>query len=560
MVKKMLVDTILGLLFVSFFAFLKVKPRFNNILMAILTFVVGGIFYFFAKDWDFGKEGVKTLIWDSSRSGDIKIDIVSSLHNYQLVFPFFTITLLALINNLFFRYENNKRHFLAILTLNLLSFIILISGNNLIQIITFVFVIDILSQLFIKDVYASRRYSIYNLVADMGLFLVMAMLQGKLDTLEIGNIKHYYENGRHRDFIMFVLMVSFFIKLGFFLFQSYLLDLKNTRFHRLILITYLSTPMVALILLMKFYPLLVVSPSFDISFNVMVALTMIWGFLGSVSINNLKEKTVYMNMMFVALLAKLVEAADFVWNIYFSFMLILGFCFNLCLYYVHYYLNRENDLRYIDSVYKKNVPFLMLIRNVYTLVLAAFVIPLGVICNQSNLYWICFFVVLLVVSSAHLFSQVLGIKVVAEAKKSDYRPLVILLICVFLSGGLILEYKNLSYYSLFAVLLFMLLFKTYPLKALSLNDSLNQKMQKMDFFGHLYDLIIAKPLKIMGRSITVLFDFMFIEKTVAAMFATLNNFTIKLFRKSVRHWIWYYLINLFAAILIIIFCFWKENK
>jgi hypothetical protein len=60
----------------------------------------------------------------------------------------------------------------------------LICTNNLVEIITFVFIIDILSQVLIKDVYASRRYSIYNLIADMGLFLIMAMLKGKLETLE----------------------------------------------------------------------------------------------------------------------------------------------------------------------------------------------------------------------------------------------------------------------------------------------------------------------------------------------------------------------------------------
>ena len=250
------------------------------------------------------------MLWDSSRSGDIKIDIISSPTTYGLILPFFIITLIALFNNLLFKFEQHKKSFAAILIFNLISLIMLIAGNNLIQIITFVFVIDILSQLLIKDIYASRRYSIYNLIADMGLFLVMAMLKSKLETLEVGNITNYYQTGRHRDFIMFVIVISLFIKLGFFLFQSYLLDLKNTKFHRLILIPYLSTPMVALILFMKFYPLLIISPSFNLCINIAVSLTMIWGAIGMVVINNLKEKTVYLNMLIISLLVKMIQSTN----------------------------------------------------------------------------------------------------------------------------------------------------------------------------------------------------------------------------------------------------------
>lgn len=556
----MLVNTILGLSFVSFLSILRIKPKFNNVLVLSLTIAVAVLFYFFVTDWQLGQESVKTLIWDSSRSGDIKIDIVSSMNNYRIIFPFFAITLFALINNLFFRYESNKRRSLAILTLNLFSFIMLISGNNLIQIITFVFVIDILSQLFIKDIYASKRYSIYNLVADMGLFLVMAMLQGKLDTLEIGNITHYYETGRHRDFIMFVVMISLFIKFGFFLFQSYLLDLKNTKFHRLILIPFVSTPMVALVLFMKFYPLLVVSPSFDLCLNIMIVLTILWGFLGAISINNLKEKTVYLNMMFIALIVKLVEAADFVWNIYFSFMLILGFCLNLCLYYVHYYLDRENNLQHIVYVLKQNLPLLKFVMYVYIIVFSALTIPLVKVCDVANLYWICAFLSLFSIASAHLFSQVLSLEFKNETKKIDYRPMVIMFLCLGGSVRLIWLYKDLSYICAGIIMFFVLLLKIYPFRVLSLNSDLNLKMQKMDFFGHLYDLIISRPIKAIGRTLTILFDFMFIEKTVTTMFATLNSFTIRLFRKSARHWAIYYLVNLLIAVLIVIYCFWRENK
>lgn len=557
----MLTNTVVYLLFIGLLALLKLRVKADNFVVTTVTFATLFVFYLFCKDFQIGNESVTTLLWDSSRSGDIKIDIISSLSNIKLIFPFFVITLLALFNNLCFRYESNKREFAAILIFNLLSLIMLIAGNNLIQIITFVFVIDILSQLFLKDIYASKRYSIYNLVADMGLFLVMAMLKGKLETLEIGSVGHYYENGRHRDFIMFVIMISLFIKLGFFLFQSYLLDLKNTKFHKLFLIYYLSTPMVALILFMKFYPLLVVSPSFDICLNVAVAITMFWGTMGMIVINNLKEKTVYLNMLIMAIVVKLLQCSDFVWSLPFSIILIAGFCFNLSLYYTHYYLNRENDLSYIYTVPAGNKISIIFIMFLYGLFGAVFFSQLSLIYNDLNSYWIFFFAILFTVASSHLYAQVLSLcKQKMQNLKFDYRPVFILCICMLGAIYVLFEYQNNWDYPLIFFICFYALIAIYPFKFLFENKALNVKLQKIDFFAHIYDITIVNPIRIIGRWLTVLFDFMFIEKTLTTMVASVNSFTIRTFRKSVRHWGIYYLFNFILAVLIVICCFIKENK
>ena len=100
----------------------------------------------------------------------------------------------------------------------------------------------------------------------------------------------------------------------------------------------------------------------------------------------------------------------------------------------------------------------------------------------------------------------------------------------------------------------------YPFKFLFENKALNVKLQKIDFFAHIYDITIVNPIRIIGRWLTVLFDFMFIEKTLTTMVASVNSFTIRTFRKSVRHWGIYYLFNFILAVLIVICCFIKENK
>ena len=106
----MLANTVVYLLFIGLASLLRVRVKSDKFIVTLITFATFLVFYFFYQDFRIGNETVTTLLWDTSRSGDIKIDIISSLSNCRIVFPFFIITLLALLNNLFFRYEQNKRN------------------------------------------------------------------------------------------------------------------------------------------------------------------------------------------------------------------------------------------------------------------------------------------------------------------------------------------------------------------------------------------------------------------------------------------------------------------
>ena len=293
----MLHETFLYLLMIGIFSLIKIKEKYAFLFSSVLTLLTALVFVLFLMDWRILPDSAQILSIGSSVGGNIKLDIISSKQNYMLILPFFANTLLALTNNLIFKYEAHKKKMLSLFIFNLAAFIMLICGNNFIQFMTFVFVIDILSCLLISDANAAKRYSLYNLVADMGIFLVLSMLQGKLANLDAGNIAHYYETGHHRDFIMFTLMLSLFIKFGFIFFQGYWLDLKNAKFHALYFLSFLSTPMAALILFIKFYPIVVVSPSFEPLLDAAVALSMAWAAFGAISAPQIKEKFFYFHML-----------------------------------------------------------------------------------------------------------------------------------------------------------------------------------------------------------------------------------------------------------------------
>jgi len=543
----MLHETVLCLLVVGIFSLFRTRENYDFWLSFFLTAFVTLVFAFFLMDWHvLGSDAFKTFILDRSQSENIKLDIISSKQNYILIFPFFINTLLALFNNLIFKYEKHRKNMLSLFVFNLISFIMLICANNFIQLMTFVFIIDIFSQLLIFNSSASKRYSIYNLVADMGLFLVLAMLHGKLINLDVGNISHYYETGHHRDFIMFVIMISLSIKFGLFLFQGYWLDLKSAKFHTLYFLPYLSTPMAALILFIKFYPLLVVSPSFSPLLNIIVILSMIWGSVCAVLNPQIKEKFVYCNMLSIAFLIKLVEKADFMWNMAFSNILICLFVFNLCLYYLHYEMDREHG---------KNKTAIFTVLCAFMIDLSCLSATLSSLLTKQNMFWIIFFAVLFLFVLASLFVFVSPkLQDKTASLDSSFRTISVMGLATL--SLVYFSYPFFAYYwqTCFVLAVFVLLSRLHPMKFIKLSDSFYAHLQHIDLITLLYNKCITEPLKHAGVLFNILIDFIFLERTLYPIVSSFNGFVIKSYRHAARLGFLYYLFGTLLGVLLFI-CF-----
>lgn len=543
----MLHETILYLLFIGFFSFFHTREKYDSFFSFVFMAFACLVFAFFLMDWHVLSDSAQVFVLNRSHEGHVNLDIVSSKQNYVLIFPFFVNTLLALMNNQIFKYEQHKKYKLSLFVLNLTSFIFLIAGNNFIQLMTFVFIIDILSQILISDANAAQRYSVYNLVADMGLFLVLSMLQGKLPNLDVGNISHYYETGHHRDFIMFVVMFSLFIKFGLFLFQGYWLDLKSAKFHNLYFLPYLSTPMAALILFIKFYPLLVVSPSFLPLLNTIIILSMVWGTLGAIFNRQLKEKFVYCNMLGIAFLVKALEMANFAWNMNFSYILMSLFVFNLCLYYLHYELDRGHA-KNKPAIY---VILLMLLLNLVCLV------SLGAqLAEQNNVLWLSSFAFILLLLMAHLFVFVFPkVQNKSPLKIYDFRSILVMLF----SGGLLFylcfEAISCSWCVWFALATFVALLFVLSFRIVRLSDSLYFKIQNIDLFSLIYEKCIILPIKRAGVLFNILVDLIFLERTLWPFISSLNGFIIKSYRYITRLGIVYCLLSSLLGVLMAVYFF-----
>lgn len=533
----MIANIVICLLALGVLSLVKTRRRYAYVIIAGSFLALVLLAMYFLRSWTAGIETEFLVLWDSSASGDIKLVINSISRNYGMIFPFFVIVLAALFNNLFFRYEKRKKAFSSLMIFMLCAFIMLISGENFVQIITFVFVIDILSQILIQDVQASRRYGIYNLVADMGLFLVFALMRGELDNLDMPSLIEYYNDGQYQNLIIIVMMISLFIKFGFFIFHSYLLDLQSARFHRLILIPYLSTPMVALVLFVKLKPFLIESALFCFALDIVLALTILWGAAGAVIMNNLKEKTIYFSMMVTALLVKVAANKTFEWNIAYSWLLICGFLFNLCVYYLHYYTNRDNTLAFFRKTQGVDTLPLYIVSGATMIVIAAFCACLVSFYVPQNRSWILGFGCLFLPVAANMFSRLMSTETDKPEsfafQATDYRPVPVLLM-IFTVSALSAVVAHAAWKTAAAVMgIFILLVYLRPLQRWFKNDDF-VNLQRADFFSNLYTFLIARPIRFTGRILTLLVDFVFFERMLVAAFMLGAGVMVRSFRQINR--------------------------
>jgi NADH:ubiquinone oxidoreductase subunit 2 (subunit N) len=188
-----------------------------------------------------------SVAWNTSQGRILKFDILSNAYNYALVLPCFLITLLGGLHNLLYRCEERKSAYISLLIFNLIALIILITSNNFVQLTSALFIVDILALFMIKDIKAAQSYLLLNMAADMMLFTVLALIDSRVNSLDISEIMRYRQIGFHADFAALTGLTAIFAKLGFAVFQIGNMALKDIRFHRMQNVLLLSSPMAALI-------------------------------------------------------------------------------------------------------------------------------------------------------------------------------------------------------------------------------------------------------------------------------------------------------------------------
>lgn len=527
----MIAYTVFLLFFIGIFSSVKVGVKVDKVL-ALVTFA--SLFLVFANFCDGMLRGVEhsfSFVWNNTQGRGLKFDILSNAYNYALVLPCFLITLLGCLHNLLFRYEERKSAYSALLIFNLVALIVLITSDNFVQLISALFIVDILSLFMIKNINVSQRYALLNMAADMMLFSVLALINSRVDSLDIKEILRYRQIGFHADFATLTGLTAIFAKLGFAVFQVGNIALKDIRFHRMQNVLLLSSPLAALILLLKFNMLWRISDYFNIYADIVCYTTLVWAFCGSIIANNFQAKIIYWQMSFWALMVELLRFYGFAWISEFTYLLLEMYVFISAMYLLYVYNNRCRNVSQMMKLRLTHKKRLAAVAFILLLIAAAMANTLTLMYNQANRYYIWIFAGLFVVSVATLIGQIYffkGKRYSGVQHDISFKWLVFTELLA-LSCGLLYKAK-LTNVAMWGTLAVLILASICPLLRKLAYFYKIRFLQNGDIIGRIY-LFVIKSLRLCGRVFWLLVDRLFLDKIMLGFSIVCSQMMLRLFRR-----------------------------
>lgn len=534
----MIAYTAFLLFFIIIFSSVKVGIKMDRALSGV-GFV--SLFFVFCNFLDGMREKINdefSFVWNTAQGQNLRIDIFSNAYNYELVLPFFAITLLAVLNGLLFRNEERRASYAAVEIFNLLALIVLITSSNFVQLLASLFSVDILSYFLVRDIDKYKRYVLINVFADMILFMVLAIINCRVDSLDIQQIILYRQEGFYNNFVALSGLTAVFLKIGFTVFQIGIMGLKNIRWHRLQNILFVSSATASFLVLLKFSILWKESVCFDSYFNFMALASFVWAFIGSLLTDEFKTKLIYWQMLFFALFAELLRINGFVWERGFTILLLEMYLMANVLYLVYYYNNRRNLLAKMAAIrrrFDKKVAAVLLLTAVFITAMAN---TLTMLYNRGNRYYIWLFGVMFVLSLSAAIKRIYFSPRLRMGDKQNQVSFKFLYVAELAAAGAFLLYgAQFGKSSVWGFLsIFIALCLISPLGKIP-DIKYVKFLQNGDYLGDFY-LFLIKSIRRSGKMLWLIIDHFFMEKIILRFSSVFVGGQLRWFRKVHNSRLW----------------------
>lgn len=528
----MTINTIAYLVGICFIGFLRVRMRWDKILAWLMFFAIFFLFCNYGIQTLDGSLSGFSFIWNETKIGKITIDYFSSLSTNRLMLPLFFVTLMTILYNNIFRYEERRCLFNSLVVLNFVLLSLLVCANNYVQLITAVFFSDIIGYMVLKDVDSSRRYVIFNFLSDMLLFMVLTLVSGRIQSIEINQLLTYNEIGVHKDFVCVITIIALFIKIGAFPFHSYLLDVSGARFQRMSTINLMFSSMLGILLLLKLHNLLIVSNLFYPIYISISYLTFLTGLTFFILKNDFRQKITYFNMANIGAMMLFLKLNMFEWSNIFSYYYICVFLYNVLFFKIYLYQNRENNISKMINPKEINKEpmiasyiLLVMLTNLFMLLMY----KMSIFIKQgSPIYLGGSLVISIAIIIHHIYNS-------PHNRRLDYlneNPLRVLSFIVNLLLIVFATYHfkaynniNILFTGLFVILSVMPVWKILR-KAYE-----NKTIQEHNVSYTIYYYLIVSPIMYISRMLWLFVDIIFSEKIISSFITNLNRSAISLFFK-----------------------------
>lgn len=556
----MIINTMAYLLLISLAGMVKLRMRYDRVVSWLMFFAVAFFFVVYNGQGMEGKPQGFSLLWSTSQIGRITIDFNPSKEADSLIVPIFFLSFLTIFNNNIFRSEEKRSIFDSLILLNFIVLSLLICSENYVQLITMVFVSDILGYLVLKDVDSSRRYVIYNFFADMCLFMMFALACGRIQSVELGKLWSYDEIGRHKDFVSIVAMLALFIKMGCLPFQGYLLDISFSRFQRMSAVNLLFSPLAGVLLLLKLHNLLVISDLFYPCYVVIAVMTFCAGIFGFLTKKHFLKKMVCLNMGFVGSLMFIFYKTDFVWQTWIACYYIVVYMFNQLFFKIYLYQNRETDITRMINGEETNAIALKTLLLQIAFLSGLFLMINLTFSQKLSSFWIFAEALLLTIAVSFVINHIYKSQF---SRRLDYlipnrlRFLSFIVnTCIILCGIYIFREhiaELVFFISLFLIFAASSLGKYF--RVFYEKSWLQEKELSKSIFLH----IIVYPFKYISRTLWLMVDLFLSEKIITSAISWINNAGVTIFFKLNKRGISACLIFILLGLLIFVVSFYGRS-
>lgn len=514
------------------------KEKYDRFSAFVFWLAVSAMFYGFCMQWQSGTSARFFYRWIEYNALEVDIVLAASPFIYAAVFPVFLMTVSSLLINVFSKEETAKTEFVSASVFNLFFFIALICSENLIQLLICSAMISVAGFYLIHDFSAREKYVFYNFLADMGLFTVFAIIYGRMGNISLNELGKFSQSGAHRDLVAVLLLASVFMKSGLFLFHNQFLDLAPIPFNRILQILCASTPLAGVVILHKTMPLLSVSHYSVPVIQILSGASIVWGFVNSLVCDSIKKRCVYMSMMIYGYIYSLVSFGQLQTPEDMSPLIILAYVLGLNSLMI--YLSSSNE-----SYLSRMGGFLSRLKFTFLLSLimaAVYILTVLREYNAENAAWNISLLACGIISLAHFYGRVFLGKSNADewvAAMLKEPGLYVSLPFLAISYWLINPHGDFPQNQWYWGGVFILLLFLRPLRRLdALADY--EAVQDEDYIEKFYELIILTPIRILGRVLWLLIDFILIERTLISSIHDGTGLLIRLSSKlnGTTAWSW----------------------
>ena len=513
--------------------FLPITRRQKRFWPILLLLGVSFLTCAFTDNFQFIKSHYDSFDWLSYQNLKIKFTISSSSQLLRCLYYLLAMLIPFLLLNVLNKQDNAPLNAGKLMILYIVSFILMFSATNYIQLMVGSCCFSIFGFYMINNNTIKSKFLFFNFAAEFAIFTAFAIIYAKTQYIDLSFPHKYAILPWHHNFAALLILFSCFTKCGMFLFHSHLVELKQLDFNRLFACLLIGSPLSGLILFNKLNYILTSSGVAYIALISILSATVFLALFGMLWQNNLKGKIIYLSILFYSYsLYRLWNSPSDLAQIISFIPLILLVSWSLMLAYLSSGEILVSDIK-TDLKQQK--------WNFCLSLISIFCFCCLIIQHDSSILSKTY----VALSMIGLASVIHSVYLKNNQKNSEISPLnniAVILSLPLLIGNIIYislinQWQNWTAYAFYTI--FIVLSLAFPPKFYNYFTN-NIIVQEYDWLNTLYYTFIIAPIRLLGRILWLTVDFLVIERSIigsiSGLFTKCAQFLQKVQNTSVLSW------------------------